>query len=103
MDRAELKQLFEEALTSSTSSGKFEYDDLIPNKVYHAYDVRIIDTKFGKKVVSNLEGESGIFFFPNKIQQAMIGKSIGENVKIKFRFLEFEKVGKFKTCKIEIV
>ncbi len=56
-----------------------------------------------KKVISNLEGESGIFFFPNKIQQAMVGKSIGENVKIKFRFIGYEKVGKFKNCKIEIL
>jgi hypothetical protein len=103
MDRAELKQVFEEALTSSPETSKIEYDGLIPNKVYRAYDVRIIDTKFGKKVVSNLEGETGIFFFPNKIQQAMAGKSIGENVKIKFRFIAYEKVGKFKTCKIEIV
>jgi hypothetical protein len=67
--------VLEAALTSSSNTGKFKYDDLIPNKVYSAYDVRIIDTKFGKKVVANLDGEKGIFFFPNKIQQAMVGKS----------------------------
>jgi hypothetical protein len=99
MVRKELEEVYGEALTKLFYT-KIEYNNLVKNKIYNAYNVRKIDTQFGKKVVANLDGKSGIFFFPNKIQQAMKDREIGDNVNLTFRFLGFEKTGKYKTCKL---
>ncbi len=105
MEGVEFEALCEQALATPSPSydGIFDTNKFIENKIYNAFDVRIINTKYAEKVVANLEGERGIYFFPNKIQQAMSGRAIGENVKINFKFLGFENNGKYKICKIRIV
>jgi hypothetical protein len=51
-----------------------------------------------------LEGEEGLYIFPNKIQSIFEGKTLGEGeFSLKFKFLGFKKVGKFRQARLDIL
>jgi hypothetical protein len=98
-----LKNYLEEA--SNNPDPIIKTSELRVGGVYTAFNLRPIETIYGKKVVASLKEKKGVYYFPNKFQNYFNTARLEdfEGEVIKFKFLGYEQLGAYKTPILEIL
>ncbi len=101
MNAEEVRDLFKEAMEREENTVKKE--DLNVGQTYRAINLRISNTRHDLKVVANLVGVEGDFYFPNRIQKVMLCRTLLPNIEISFIYKGIKKYGQFEGMDIEIL